>query len=357
MRTRTAILVALLVAASLSPTTALAQGDANCSYPVERTDATGALVAVTEESERVVTLNPSAAQTMREIGAWDKMVGATKHASNLEGFDELEWNVSGSGQTISNERVIGAQPDLVLAPNTVQNDTVRALRDAGLTIYRFHEATSIADVQAKTRLIGRFVGECDGAAKTVEWIDERLAVVDEATADAERPSAIYVFFGYTAGEGTFIDGLIERAGADNLAAEVGIQSYKPVSDEILVNNTVDWLILNTDWTTVPNNAAYNSTRAVQEGQIVTVNTNHLNRPAPRVVLAIETMVEAFHPEAYAAANRTATPTSSATLTPEEGQPTPTERATAATTSGADGPGFGVIMTAVAIIVLGVARRI
>jgi iron complex transport system substrate-binding protein len=357
MRTRTAFLVALLVAASLVPTAAVAQADTDCSYPTERTDATDTLVTVTDEPQRVVTLNPSAAQTMWEIGAWDRMVGATKHASNLEGFDDLEWNVSGSGETISNERVIGADPDLVLAPNTVQNDTVRALRDAGLTIYRFHEAESIEDVKDKTRLIGRFVGECDGATQTVEWMEERLAVVDAATADADRPSAIYVFFGYTAGEGTFIDGLIERAGADNLAAEVGIQRYKPVNDEILVNNTVDWLILNTDWTTVPTNAAYNSTRAVQDDQLVVVNTNHLNRPAPRVIYAIETMVQAFHPEAYAAATRTATPTASVTPTPEHDPTTTTDETPVRTTSGADGPGFGVLGTALALVLLGGYRRV
>jgi iron complex transport system substrate-binding protein len=356
MRTWTAILVALLVAASLVPTAAVAQSATDCSYPVERTDATGALVTVTAEPQRVVTLNPSAAQTMREIGAWDKLVGATKHASNLGGFEDIT-NISAAGETISNEIVIGLEPDLVIAPNTIENDTVRTLRDAGLTIYRFHEARSIADVQAKTRLIGRFVGECDGAAETVEWMDERLAVVDEATANTERPTAIYVFFGYTAGQGTFIDGLIERAGADNLATEVGIRSYKPVSDEILVNNTVDWLILNTDWNTVPTNPAYNSTRAVQEEQVVVVNTNHLNRPGPRVVHAVETMTQAFHPAAYAAANRTATPTASATPTPDAEPTTTAGETPAPTTSGADGPGFGVITAVVGIILLGAARRL
>jgi iron complex transport system substrate-binding protein len=355
MRRRTAILVALVVAAAVVPAAAVAQYGEDCSYPVERTDATGALVTVAEEPERVVTLNPSAAQTMWEIGAWDKMVGATKHASNLGGFEDIT-NISAAGETISNELVVGLEPDLVIAPNTIENETVRTLREAGLTIYRFHEAGSIAGVMDKTRLIGRFVGECDGAAETVGWMEERLAVVDEATADAERPSAIYVFFGYTAGQGTFIGNLIERAGADNLASEVGIERYKPVNNEILVNNTVDWLILNTDWTTVPNNAAYNSTRAVQTGQIVTVNTNHLNRPAPRVVLAVEKMATAFHPEAYAAANQTATPTPTTTST-SNADPTATpEQTLAPTTTGADGPGFGLVVTAVALILLGASRR-
>jgi iron complex transport system substrate-binding protein len=186
-------------------------------------------------------------------------------------------------------------------------------------------------------------------------MDERLAVVDKAIAGADRPTAIYVFYGYTAGKGTFIDGLITRAGATNLAADVGIQSYQPVNDEILVNNTVDWLILNTDTPTAPNNAAYNSTVAVQNDQIVVVDTNHLNRPAPRVVYAIEAMVEAFHPEAYAAANQTPTPTATEAPTPTV-EPTTTEDTPEPTTPGSDGPGFGALVAALAIVLLGGLHR-
>jgi iron complex transport system substrate-binding protein len=350
MRTRVSILLALVVAAALVPAGASAQADSDCEFPVEVTDATGTEVEVVEEPQRVVTLNPSAAQTMWEIGAWDKVVGATKHAANLEGFADVE-NISATGETISSEIVVGLDPDLAIAPNVVEPDTVEALREAGVTVYHFREATSISDVKDKTRLVGRLVGACEGAADTVAWMDERLAVVDEATAGPERPSAMYVFFGYTAGQDTFIDEMIRRSGADNLAADVGIQGYKPVNEEILVNNTVDWLILNTDWTEVPRSAAYNSTRAVQQNRIVVVNTDYLNRPGPRVVYAIETMVEAFHPEAYDAANRTQTP--GATDTPDEATPTPQAPAT---TRGGEGPGFGVVLAAVALMLLGLHRR-
>jgi iron complex transport system substrate-binding protein len=351
MTSRLAVTVALVVVVAVAPATALAQSDGSCSFPVEQTDATGETVRVAEEPESVVTLNPSAAQAMFEIGAWDKMIGATRHAANLEGFEDIE-NVSGAGETINNEAVVGLEPDLVLAPNTVQNDTVSTLRSANLTIYRFREARSIDDVKAKTRLIGRLTGECEGAQATVEWMDERLAVVDEATADADRPTAIYVFFGYTAGEETFISELIERAGATNGAAAAGIRSYKPINEEVLVSQDPDWLILNTDSPDVPDGAGYNSTTAVREDQIVVVDTNYLNRPGPRVVYAVEEMVKAFHPEAYAEANATETPTAELT-TPAPSTPTNTDTPT---TEGSDGPGFGPVVALVALVAASLLAR-
>jgi len=344
--------VALVVLAAVVPAAGLAQTDGECSFPLERADATGETVRVAEEPQRVVTLNPSAAQTMWEIGAWEKVVGATKHAANLEGFDGIE-NVSGAGETINNEEVVGLEPDLVLAPNTVQNDTVRTLRSTNLTIYRFRQAQSIDDIEAKTRLIGRLTGECRGAADTVEWMDERLAVVDEAAAGAEPPTAIYVFFGYTAGNGTFIHTLIERAGATNGAATAGIQGYQQINEEILLSQDPEWLILNTDWTDVPDSAGYQDTTAVQEDQIVVVNTNHLNRPGPRVVHAVENMAEAFHPEAYSAANATQTPAPETTAGDTS---TPTDTG-APTTEGGDGPGFGPVVALVALLAAAlIARR-
>lgn len=338
------VIVALVVLAALAPATSLAQSDGSCSFPLQRTDASGETVRVAENPERVVTLNPSAAQTMAEIGAWDRMVGATKHAANLQGFRDIE-NVSGAGETINNEEVVGLEPDLVLAPNTVQNDTVRALRSANVTIYRFRQAQSIDDVTGKIRVIGQLTGECQGAADTIEWMQQRLAVVDEATAAADRPTAVYVFFGYSAGDGTFINGLIERAGATNGAA-ASIDGYQQLSEEVLLEVDPDWLILNTDWTDLPDTAGYNRISAVQEDQIVVVNTNHLNRPGPRVVYAVETMAKAFHPDAYAAANATGTPDPETITTASTS--TATETATP-TTEGADGRGFGIVVALLALL--------
>jgi iron complex transport system substrate-binding protein len=345
---RVALLAVAVLAVAVVPGVASAQAaDGECSFPVERTDATGAEVRVTEEPARVVTLNPSAAQTMWEIGAEEKVVGVTKHASNLEGAASKA-NISGNGATVSNEEVVGLEPDLILAPNTIGNDTVEALRRAGATVYRFREAESIADIKRKTEIIGELTGECAGAAETVEWMESRLDTVDRAVSGADRPDVIYAFYSYTSGANTFIHTLIERAGGNNVAADAGIEGYQPINPEIVVSENPQWILLNDDWDEVPKTAAYNSTTAVQEDNILVINKNHLNRPAPRVVYALTTMAETFHPEAYAAANTTETTmgaTSTATATEETTAGATTESsdqtpATPESTAGDGSPGFG-----------------
>ena len=356
MRIATRLVVLLLVFAAVVPATATASAQtAECSFPVERTDATGTTVTVESEPSRVVTLNPSAAQTMWEIGARDKVVGVTKYAMNLEGAEE-KTNVSGAGKTINNEEVVALEPDLVLAPNTVANDTVTKLREAGLTVYRFREARSVQDIYRKTRFVGELTGECAAAEETVGWMQAELATVDEATAGQDRPSLIYSFYGYTAGNGTFIDGIIERAGARNAAAEAGVESYEEINDETLLGpHNPDWILLNSDDDQVPNTAAYNGTTAVREDQIVVVNYNQLNRPAPRIVYPLVEITKALHPEAYA----TAAGTETETLTVEATGESPTNsfgRDTATATTTGSGPGFTATVTMVALLCIVLAGR-
>ncbi|MFB9808829.1 ABC transporter substrate-binding protein [Haladaptatus pallidirubidus] len=119
MRKRILLAILLLVATMAVPPAATATQQPSCSFPVTKADATGTEVSLDEQPQRVVTLSPSAAQIMWEIGAKDKVVGVTQYANYLEEADKKA-NVSGTGQSFVNiEKVVSLEPDLVLAPSTV----------------------------------------------------------------------------------------------------------------------------------------------------------------------------------------------------------------------------------------------
>ncbi|WP_440008546.1 PGF-CTERM-anchored ABC transporter substrate-binding protein [Halomicrococcus sp. SG-WS-1] len=320
-----------------------------CSFPVTETDATGTEVTVEGEPQRIVTLSPSAAQTMWEIGGKSKVVGVTKYATYLDGA-EAKTNVSGSGMTtVVAEKVVSLKPDLVLAPNVVPDQTVKQLRSAGLTVYKFEEAKSLDDVYAKTNLTGRLTGECGGASETVAWMQDRVSTVREAVKGEDNPRVLYTMGGgYTAGEGTFINQIIETAGGENVAAEAGIQGYKKISNEVVVERNPQWILTPTG-IEIPD--AYGSTAAVKNNQAVTLDTNYVNQPAPRVVYPITKLAKTFHSEAYQQANVTTTTTSS---TGSDGTTTDT---TTATTESTGQPGFGPgVAAAAAAAVALLARR-
>ncbi|MFB6296544.1 MAG: PGF-CTERM-anchored ABC transporter substrate-binding protein [Halobacteriales archaeon] len=370
MNHRAVVAVGLVVLAGVVSVAAVGgvAGAEHCSFPVSMEDTTGTEVTVEEAPERVVTLAPSAAQTMWEIGAKEKVVGVSKYAGYLEGASEKR-NVSGGERIVVAEKVVAADPDLVIAPNVIQNDTIEQLRSAGITVYRFEEARSIEGVYEKVELIGRLTGACDGAEERVEEMKDRIATVERAVEGQERPDVLYSFFGFTAGSETFIHEIIETAGGNNIAADANISSYREISEEIVVDRNPDWIVLNSDDPAVPGGAAYENTTAVRENQTVVVQIEHINQPAPRIVLAITKLAKAFHPEAYAAAKATATPTATATATATATvAATPSETAmgdeatvdesmeTTGSTETPGSSGFGVLTAVVAVVAAVVAVR-
>jgi iron complex transport system substrate-binding protein len=294
----------------------LAATQSSCSFPIAVTDATGTTVVVREEPDRVVTLAPSAAQTMWEIGAREKVVGVTRDADYLEGA-ESRLNVSAASPYAgpSVEKVIAADPDLVLVPNVLVGSPnfeqkLETLRQADIPTYVARIGTSLSFIRDKTERIGRLVGECDGADERAAEMDQTVREVRRAVEDRDTPDVLYVFFGFTAGDDTYIHELIETAGGNNLGAELNTtRQYYEVNAESVIQADPEWIVLNTDDPDgkPPQTAAYNSTTAVREGNVVVLDVDLIQQPAPRIVQPLETLAAALHPEAYPPADSTPTP--------------------------------------------------
>ena len=256
-------------------------GDA-CGFPLEITDATGTTITLDERPERITTINPSAAQTLWELGEQDRVVGVTQYAAYLDGADEKS-DISAEGFGINVERVVDTDPDLVLAPNASAGE-VADLREQGLTVYHFPEATSIEDIAGKTETVGRLVGNCEAAAETNAEMNQVVADVENRTADFDRPAALYPLGdGYVAAGDTFINSIMEVGGVTNVAAAEG-DGYPQLSNEVILQTDPELIIVTDPDAPILDEEPYASTTAGVEGNYVVLNVNYLNQPAPRSVI-------------------------------------------------------------------------
>ncbi|CAI49998.1 ABC-type transport system periplasmic substrate-binding protein (probable substrate cobalamin) [Natronomonas pharaonis DSM 2160] len=299
MRTLSAVVFAIALVAvaagapvAAAPAADTAPADPTCSFPVTETDATGTEVTVEERPERIVVLQPSAAQTVWELGAEDRVVGApvVPYTSDLDGIEEAENVLQVDDFTVNQEAVVELDADLVLAPNIVPDDTVTSLREADQQVFKFGFGTSLSFVADKTALTGQLVDACDAAAEVNDDYWDRIDAVEERAAAVEDPHVMYFTDNHTAGSGTFIDDLITTAGGVNVAAEAGIDGYDEINEEALVEWNPD-VIVASDAEPLPETAAYESTVAVEHGQVVTVDSNDVSQPAPRLVYALETIAD------------------------------------------------------------------
>jgi iron complex transport system substrate-binding protein len=268
-----------------------------CSFPVTKTDATGESVTISEDPEEVFVLGPSAAQTMWEIGAQDEVVGVSygdvSYVDYLPGIEDK--TNAGSSYTPSIETIVGEDPDVVLAANIISDDVVKQLRDAGLTVYKFREATSVNFVADKTRDYGEFVGHCEDAEERAERMETQVGIIRSAVSGVEEPTALYLLgeYGYAAGEGTFGNEIVETAGVDNIGDEQG-SGYPQLSTEVVLDEDPRWLIRTYEFDT----SEYAGTTFEDEDNYIRVDDNYMNQPGPLIVEPMVTIVEAVHPEAY-----------------------------------------------------------
>lgn len=297
---RTLLILVVLLGSVAVPAAASHSTDQEpCSFPVTETDQTGNDVTLDEPAAEVVVLDAASAQVFWEIGAEDRIVGMPieEYTAYLNG-STTRTDVT-DGQRILVELVIELDPDLVIAPNFADETAIAQLRQAGVTVYQLPLEDSIVAIYTKTAIYGHFVGECKAANQTVAEMQRDIEAITTAVRDRQRPRVLYYFFGFTAGDGTFIHDLIELAGGSNIAANEGIDGYQEISDEVVVEADPEWIVS-------PSHAAlhdgepFASTTAMQSNQTLVVDENLVSQAAPRVVIPLRSMAEAFHPPPFEA---------------------------------------------------------
>lgn len=361
MRQKLAVLaIAVLVLSLFAPAAAGSSGtvtptaadatQAECEYPIELTDATGETITLEEPPETVVALQPSDARTVFEIGAEDRLVGVPDNpaVADLE-TDGIE-SVT-DGYQIQHETVVDLDPDVVLAANTTSESDIETLRDAGLDVYHFGEARSIDDVRNNTRRTGELTGECAGAEESVQWMDERLEIVDEALEGADRPLAYYPMGadGTTPGTDSFIHDVLTTAGVEDLSEAASGSFYPQLSEETIVEEDPEWIIYPDDSAEPRMPDVAEATTAYQSGNLVAVDANQISQPTPQVIYPIVEIVGEVHPEAYAEATADLNETNE---TADENETNESDGETEDTI-----PGFGVPVAVGAVVAaVGVLAR-
>jgi iron complex transport system substrate-binding protein len=337
----------VILAVATAPSVVAQPTAEGCSFPVNMTDATGTTVQLDEQPDRVTTTNPSAAQTMWEIGGWEQVVGHSQYAAYLT--DDQRTNVSAEFG-VSVERVAGTNPDLVIAPNSSAGD-IEGLRNAGLTVYHLSDPTEIEDIRDATRTVGRLTGNCEGAAETNAWMMENVYAVENRTATvSSRKSVLYPLGGgYVAGNSTFINSVINIAGGDNAAGNY--TGYPELNDEIIVALDPEVLILNDRTADLVTQAPYAETTAGKNNTTVMLREQDMSQPAPRsVVNSVHNISSQLYPDRdIESVYVPRSTTENATY----------EQITDRSPTAGNGPGFtvvGGILTMLAVTMLLVHRR-
>ncbi|WP_449255736.1 ABC transporter substrate-binding protein [Bosea sp. (in: a-proteobacteria)] len=142
------------------------------------------------------------------------------------------------------EEVLADRPDLVVAGAYTTRPAVALLRRTGVPVHEFGVPRSIAEMRAQITEMAALLGEEARGARLVAEIDARLAAI-AARRPAGHPRAVVLRpNGFTVGRGSLVDEILTAAGLDNLAADLGIESYGQIALETVALSKAQMLILN-----------------------------------------------------------------------------------------------------------------
>jgi iron complex transport system substrate-binding protein len=141
------------------------------------------------------------------------------------------------------EEILPLDPDLVIAGSVTTSYTVNLLERLGYEVLRVEQAGSLAGVRRNIRAIAAAIGDYEAGERLVRAMDNNLARIRARREPVPRRVLVYRPGGYTMGDGTLVDEILEEAGLVNVAASLGISGWAQISVEDVLRMRPDTIVI------------------------------------------------------------------------------------------------------------------
>lgn len=295
----TALVTGLLVAAfAVLVAGAAGGGSSPTSFPVTIAASNGK-VTVAKKPRRIVSLSPTATESLLAIGAGSQVVAVDDQSD----YPKNAPKTSLSGFTPNVEAIAAYRPDLVVIAYDPKGLS-GALGRLGITVIHHDGAATFKGAYQQirqlglvtgheaeaTRLIGRMKSKIAGIVRTARRSGGGLSVYHELTPDL-----------YSATSKTFVGKVYAALGLRNIADEADAvgTGYPQLSAEYVVSASPDLIVLadtvccGQKASTVAARPGWDRISAVRTGSIVRIDDSIASRWGPRLVNFFRAMSSAL----------------------------------------------------------------
>ncbi|WP_458185153.1 cobalamin-binding protein [Haladaptatus sp. NG-WS-4] len=243
---------------------------------------------------RIVSLAPSATETLRALGATDGLVGVTHHCS-------VEAARVGGWLNPDFEAVEACDPDLVLTADPLQADVRDELRERGRRVVHV-EPRTLDEVVESFATLGQAVGRARAGHDLAWRARNRIRRVRRLVAGCDRPT-VYCeeWSDPPTAAGNWVPDAVAVAGGrypflvpgerSRAVDSASVEDARPEHVFLHVcgrgERSDPETVLERDW----------SIPAIERGAVHVLDDSALNQPSPRLIAGIETMAATLHPEA------------------------------------------------------------
>ena len=268
-------------------------------------DPLGRPVSLPDYPERIIALAPNITEIIFALGQQHRLVGATRFSDYP--LEATSLPKVGSYIDLDLERIVSLRPDLCVA---IKDGNPKAVIDRleGLSIPVYAvDPRDLESVIDAIRSIGCVLDAGEAAGNLTARLRSRIQRVERQISSTDTRPRVFFQIGVSPivsiGTKTFIHRLIQKAGGRNVTA--GPTPYPRYSREQVIALSPDLMIISDmarsgifkrvkaewdQWDDIP---------AVKNDRIHLVDSNQFNRPTPRLVDALETLIRLIHPELFA----------------------------------------------------------
>jgi iron complex transport system substrate-binding protein len=240
--------------------------------------------------KRIVSLSPTATESLFAIGAGSQVIAVDDQSD----YPKNAPRTSLSGFTPNVEAIAGYKPDLVVV-GFDPNGLSKTLRGLGIRVLVQDAATNLAGAYAQILALGRITGHLPQATTLVASMKTRIAALLEKATPRARGLKVFHEVGpdlYSATSDTFIGRVYALFGLKNIADAAdttGSGGYPKLSAEYVVSQSPDIVVLGDinccaqTAKTVAARPGWSHVAAVQTGTIVRIDDSIASRWGPRIV--------------------------------------------------------------------------
>ncbi len=260
------------------------------------TDELGRSVQVPAKPQRIVSLAPSVTEILFALGAGDRVVGVTSYCDYPP--EAREKPPVGDTLKPSVEKIVALKADLVIISTASQVEaSFQRLEELGVPVY-VSNPRSIEGVVESIDRIGELIDVRERAHQLTDELRSRITTVETRVAETSRPSVLVILGTeplITAGAGSFINDLINRAGARSISAGEKAD-YPQYSIETVVAKQPEIILLQSGGTELT--PRLRQTPAARSNRVYHIDDDLLLRPGPRIIDGLERIAAKFHPELF-----------------------------------------------------------
>jgi iron complex transport system substrate-binding protein len=305
---RTCFVVLALVVALLGATACGERseplGELEQPYPVTVQGVGEEPAVLGNRPERIVALDPGAAELVIALGARDRLVGIPSDISRGKRPRQAEPSaveVVSPNRRIRVDEVTKLEPDLIVAtPSTDQLDLSRVRRDTGAAVY-VQPTASVEDVLRATLELGLLVGEPVQARTVASRIRSEIAATEERVAE-EPLTTTFVDTGFfvSVPRRSLLGDLIVRAQGENVAGDTAggepfsVNRLRRLDPEVYLATSASRVSL----PSLRRDPRTAKLTAVKEARVRILPSDLVQRAGPYVGSALERVARALHPDAF-----------------------------------------------------------